>query len=53
MTKELEAALKAAGHTEAQIAKETAYMARVARENAYFGARPSRLYEADRGQEEA
>jgi hypothetical protein len=51
MTKELEAELKAAGYTEAQIAREAAYLERVARENAYFAADPSRLYVADHGQE--
>lgn len=51
MTKEFEAELKAAGYTEAQIAREAAYMDRMAREHAYFKARPARLYETDRGQD--
>lgn len=34
MTKDLEAALRAAGYTEAQIAKEARYLDRVAWENA-------------------
>lgn len=34
MTKELEAALRAAGYTDKQIAKEAAYLDRVAWENA-------------------
>ena len=34
MNNELEAALRAAGYTEAQIAKEAAYLERVAWENA-------------------
>jgi hypothetical protein len=49
MTKELEAELKAAGYTEAQIAKEAAYLDRVAKEDAYFAKYPS--YVADHGQE--
>ena len=34
MTADLEAALRAAGYTDAQVAKEAAYLARVAWENA-------------------
>ena len=52
MTEALKAELEAAGYTEAQIAKEAAYLDRVAKEDAYFTKHPKRAYTADHGQED-